>query len=109
MLALSIINGLIIGGYVLLSVISVIHSYIKASAEDRKVAGLNFILLGLVVGFGPILLALLLHTFIPHMADLPGERFYGMTMLAIPIGMALALMKREPALAAVRPEERPAT
>jgi membrane-associated protease RseP (regulator of RpoE activity) len=108
-LALSIINGLIIGGYVLLSVISVIHSYIKASAEDRKATGLNFMLLGLVIGFVPILLAVLLHTFIPHMADLPGERFYSMTMLAIPIGMALALMKREPALAAVKPEERPAT
>jgi hypothetical protein len=109
MLVLSIINGLIIGGYVLLSVISVIHSYIKASAEDRKATGLNFMMLGLVIGFGPILLAILLHTFIPHLADLPGERFYGMTMLAIPIGMALALMKREPVLAAVRPEERPAT
>ncbi len=109
MLVLSIINGLIIGGYVLLSVISVIHSYGKASAEDRKATGLNLMLLGLVIGFAPILLAILLHTFIPHMTDLPGERFYGMTMLAIPIGMSLALMKREPVFAAVRPEERPAT
>src|SRR5262249_23147477 len=73
MLALSIINGLIIGGYLLLSVISVIHSYLKASAEDRKATGLNLMLLGLVIGFVPILLAVLLHTFIPHMADLPGE------------------------------------
>jgi hypothetical protein len=109
MLALSIINGLIIGGYVLLSVVSVIHSYVKASAEEREDTGLNFMLLGLVIGLGPILLAILLHTFIPHMAALPGERFYSMTMLAIPIGMALAVMKREPVVTAVRPEERPAT
>ena len=73
--------------------IAVVHSYIKAGTQERSATGLNLMLLGMLIGFGPILLSILVHTISPHMGELPGERFYGITLLAIPIGLAMALMK----------------
>ncbi len=90
----SVAFGLILGGYILLSVIAVVHSYIKATTEERSATGLNLMLLGTVIGLGPFLLSILVHSIIrPNMGELPGERFYGITSLAIPIGWAMALMK----------------
>lgn len=89
----SVAFSLVFGGYILLSVIAVVHSYLKATTEERSATGLNLMLLGMVIGFGPLLLSILVHTISPHMGDLPGERFYGITLLAIPIGLAMALMK----------------
>jgi hypothetical protein len=90
---LSLAFSVIFGGYILLSVIAVVHSYIKASTAERSATGLNLMLLGMVIGFGPLLLSILARIISPHMGDLPGERFYGITLLAIPIGLAMALMK----------------
>ena len=100
---------MVYGGYLLLALIGVAHSYFTASAEERAATGLNLMLAGLVIGFGPLLLIILLRLFSPQMAELPGERFYGLAMLAIPICLALALMKLEALPAAVRAEERPVT
>jgi hypothetical protein len=108
-MALSTIMNVIWGGYLLLAVISVIHSYVKASAEERSLTGLNFLMLGMVIGFVPGLISIVVHTIAPHMGELPGERFWGITLLALPIGLALALMKLEPAPAAAKAEEKPAT
>jgi hypothetical protein len=90
---LSLAFGILFGGYILLSVIAVVHSYFKASTAERSATGLNLMLLGMVIGFGPLLLSILARTISPHMGDLPGERFYSITLLAIPIGLAMALMK----------------
>jgi PDZ domain len=93
---LSLAFGVVFGGYILLSVIAVVHSYIKASPQERSASGLNLMLLGMLIGFGPLLLSILMHTLSPHMGELPGERFYGISLLAIPIGLAMALMKLKP-------------
>jgi PDZ domain len=108
---LSVAFGIVFGGYILLSVIAVVHSYIKASAQERSAKGLNLMLLGMLIGFGPILLSILVHTLSPHMGDLPGERFYSISLLAIPIGLAMALMKLKPVPADVPEviEETPKT
>jgi membrane-associated protease RseP (regulator of RpoE activity) len=100
---------IVYGGYLLLSVIGVGHSFFTASAEQRSATGLNLMLVGLVVGFGPLLLTILVRLFSPNAAELPGERFNLLPMVAIPICLALALMKLEPAPAAVQAEERPTT
>ncbi len=99
---LSVVFSLIFGGYILLSVIAVVHSYIKASTTERSATGLNLMLLGMLTGFGPLLVSILVHTINPHMGELPGERFYGITLLAIPIGLAMALMKLKSAPADIR-------
>jgi hypothetical protein len=100
-LLLSLAFGLVFGGYILLSVIAVVHSYIKASPQQRSASGLNLMLLGMLIGFGPTLLSIVMHTLSPHMGELPGERFYGISLLAIPIGLAMALMKLKQASADV--------
>jgi hypothetical protein len=102
---LSLAFGMVFGGFILLSVIAVVHSYIKASSRERSATGLNLMLLGMLIGFGPILLSILVHTLSPHMGELPGERFWGISLLAIPIGLAMALIKYSTAPApAVAPE-----
>jgi membrane-associated protease RseP (regulator of RpoE activity) len=108
---LSLGFGTIFGGYILLSVMAVVHSYIKASTQERSATGLNLMLLGMLIGFGPLLLSILVHTISPHLSELPGERFYGISLLAIPIGLAMALMKLKPAQADVQEviEEKPKT
>ena len=108
---LSLAFGIVFGGYILLSVIAVVHSYIKAGTQERSATGLNLMLLGMLIGFGPILLSILVHTISPHMGELPGERFYTITLLAIPIGLAMALMRLKPTPADVPEviEETPKT
>lgn len=93
--------SLIFGGSILLSVIAVIHSYIKASSEERAATGLNIMLAGILIGFAPLLLSIIARLVNPHLGELPGEQFYGITLIALPIGMAMALMKLEPAGAKV--------
>ena len=91
--------------------IAVVHSYIKASTQERSATGLNLMLLGMLIGFGPVLLSILVHTLSPRMGELPGERFYSISLLAIPIGLAMALIKVKPAPADVPEaiEEKPKT
>lgn len=98
-------SGLIVGGYVLLAIISIIHTYMKSAAEERRAAGLNLMLAGLLIGFGPIILTIIIRLFSPNIAALPGERFATITFIAIPIGMAMALMKLESSPAAIEAEE----
>jgi hypothetical protein len=93
--------SVIFGGSILLSVIAVIHSYFKASSEERAATGLNIMLAGILIGFAPLLLSIIARLVNPHLGELPGEQFYGITLIALPIGMAMALMKLEPAGAKV--------
>jgi hypothetical protein len=74
----------------------------RASAEERSTTGLNLMLLGMVIGIGPLAISILYHAIFPHAGDLPGERFWNLTGIAIPIGLALALMKLEGATAEVK-------
>jgi hypothetical protein len=106
---LNVLAGVAYGGYLLLSVVAVIHSYVKSGAEERSASGLNLMMLGLVIGFGPLVISILYHTIFPHTGDLPGERFWGVTGIAVPICLALALMKLEPAQAAAKAGEQAAT
>ncbi len=99
---LNSLAGVIYGGYVLLAIAAVILSALRASASERSANGLNLILLGIVIGWGPLVIGLLYHTLAPHAGDLPGERFWGITAIALPLGMAFALMKRESAATAAK-------
>ena len=94
-LILNTLSGVIYGGYILLAIVAVIASVLNANAGERSVGGLNLIMLGLVIGWGPLVITILYHTLAPHAGDLPGERFWGITAIAVPIGMALALMRLE--------------
>lgn len=102
---LSLITGIVYGGALLLAIISVIHTFIKASKEERSATGLNLMLAGVIIGFGPFLVSVIARIINPETGALPGEQFYPITFIAVPIGMAMALMKLEPAAERVKAEE----
>lgn len=93
---LSLVSAVVFGGYFLFSVVAVIHSYLGSSAEARSASGLNLVFAGILIGSVPIVVSILYHSIFPHAGDLPTERVWTVTFIAIPIGLSLALMKLEP-------------
>ncbi len=92
---LSLLSAVIFGGYFLFTAVAVIHSYLGSSPEARSASGLNLALVGVLIGCAPIVISILYHTVFTHAGDLPTERFWNVTFIAIPIGLSLALMKLE--------------
>ncbi len=74
-----------------------VHSYVKASPEERAVNGLNFMLLGTVIGLAPIIISVLVGVIAPKVV-LPGIEFYALTMALIPFAVAQAALKKRKAL-----------
>jgi hypothetical protein len=95
--------GLYVVAYFGLALAAMIHSYAKASAQERSNYGLNLMLIGVLVGLLPITIAVLIVVFAPTVV-LPGADFYFLTFLLIPITLALATIRKEAA-----PAEAPAS
>ncbi len=72
--------------YVLLTVGLLIHNYVKAGTEGRRAYGLNVLLIGLVAGIFPAVIASLARS-------LPGSTYYFLTMALIPFALAYAVEK----------------
>lgn len=84
--------GLFIAGYFGVALIAMIHSYIKASAHERAANGLTILLLGTVLGLGPIILNSVVGLFAPRVV-LPGAQYYFLTLVLIPVTFALAAVR----------------
>jgi hypothetical protein len=95
------LTGILVVGYFGLSVVALIHSYVKAGSEERSRFGLNWLLVGVLVGLLPLTIGSLIVTLAPSVVP-PGVDFYFVTMILIPITMALAVM-RSPQAAAPAP------
>lgn len=89
------LTGILVVGYFGLSVVALIHSYVKATAEERSRFGLNWLLVGVLVGLLPLTIGSLIVTLAPSVVP-PGVDFYFVTMILIPITMALAVMRSAP-------------
>ena len=90
----NIMFGVFFAGYLGLAAIAMVHSYIKATPEERGVHGLKIMLFGTVIGLVPIVIAFIVGIFAPKLV-LPGVEFYFLTMVLIPISLALATVKKE--------------
>jgi len=88
--------GLFIVLYFGLALWALIHSFIKATPDERSRFGLNLMLAGALIGLLPLTIAALVGIFAPTVV-LPGARFFFLTMVLIPISMALAAIKAETA------------
>ncbi len=91
----SVVNalaGIFTVGYFGLALVALIHSFVTATPEERSKYGLNMMLAGLLIGLLPVTLASLISIFAPSVV-LPGIDFYFLTMILIPITMALAVMR----------------
>ena len=98
--ALNVITGVLVGlfilGYFGLSLAAFVHSYVKATAEEREAQGLTYVLAGVLVGFLPILVVVLVGLIAPGVV-IPGGNFFFLTIVLIPISLALAVLKSETA------------
>jgi len=83
--------GLFFVCYFGFALVALIHSYVTATADERSKFGLNLLLVGLLVGLVPLTVAALVGTFAPAVL-LPGSDFFFLTMVFIPITLAMAIM-----------------
>ena len=74
-----------------------VHSYVKATPQERAANGLNFMLLGTVIGLAPLVISALIGVIAAKIV-LPGVEFYILTMVLIPFALAQATLKKEKAL-----------
>jgi len=86
------ILGLIFVGYLALSLIALIHSFVTTPPQERAERGLNFMLAGVVVGVLPLTCMMVAGMFVR--TDLiPGTDYLFLTLALIPVSFALALLK----------------
>ncbi len=86
--------GLFVVVYFGTSLIALIHSYVKADAQDRAASGLNLLLAGAVVGLGPSLVLSLVGLFAPQVV-VPGAQFLPLGIGFLPVALALAAVRGE--------------
>ncbi|MFC1564842.1 hypothetical protein ACFL6G_07885 [candidate division KSB1 bacterium] len=78
-----------------LSLITMIRSYIKTAPDVRSTNGLNFMLYGIVIGLIPIILTLTSGVIAPSFIP-PGRDFYPVFLILIPFSLAYACVKTGP-------------
>lgn len=91
----NVVNALVsifIAGYFGLALVALLHSFVTATAAERSQFGLNLLLVGLLIGLVPLTVAALVGTFAPSVL-LPGSDFFFLSMVFIPITLAMAIMK----------------
>ena len=90
----NIFIGFFIFSYVILSIIAMIHSYVKAKPEERKKYGLNMMLVGTVIAFGTLAVARFFYMIVPTYI-LFGSDYYPLVAILIPITYSRAAVKKE--------------
>ncbi|UCC83063.1 MAG: PDZ domain-containing protein [Gemmatimonadota bacterium] len=99
----NVIYGVFSVVYLSLALVALIHSFVKATPDERSRYGLNLMLAGLIIAVLPIIVIWLVSIFAPNVI-VPGSDFLVLVAVFIPITMALAVMK---AGAAAAPEPAP--
>jgi hypothetical protein len=87
--------AVIIGGYMLTCLFRVLRNHSRTHRAQRQVLALNSMLLATVVGIVPVTVAQLIKAFSPH-ADLPGQDYYFVTLLLIPLSWARSASRLQP-------------
>jgi membrane-associated protease RseP (regulator of RpoE activity) len=90
----NVLTGIFVVGYFGLALVALIHSFVKATPDERSTSGLKLMLIGVLVGLLPVTIASLIGIFAPTVV-LPLVDFYFLTMVLIPITMAMAIMRAE--------------
>lgn len=96
-----ILFNVLVAGYFLLAAVAMVHSFVKATPKERTAHGLKFMLFGTIIGLAPLVITLVIYIFLPQIV-LPGEDYYLLTFVLIPISFALACIKSGAAPAATK-------
>ena len=89
--------AIFVAGYLGWAMGVMLHSYLTATPEERIRNGLNLLLVGTLGGLSPILVLLLISFFAPRVVT-PATNFFLITMVLIPLFLALAVSKQQRAL-----------
>ncbi|HET6564497.1 MAG TPA: PDZ domain-containing protein, partial [Xanthomonadales bacterium] len=84
-----LLMGVVEGGYFLVALFLLLHNYSKTDRAQRQRLALNLMLWGTILGLMPALVAQLATAFSPG-AQLPGQDYYFMSLLLIPLSWAFS-------------------
>ena len=84
--------GIVVAFYLLTCLVTVYKSYSGSSAAERDSQGLNLMLIGTLVGLILPLVATVASIIAPQVV-LPGQNFYFLTFVLIPITWSMAALK----------------
>jgi hypothetical protein len=85
--------GLFFVGYLVLSIGALIHSFVTTAPPERAEQGLNFMFAGVFIGLLPLPLMMVAGLFGRNDLLPPGNAFFFLTLVLIPISLGLALLK----------------
>lgn len=88
----NVIYGIFAVVYLALALVALIHSFVKATPDDRSRYGLNLMLAGLLIPVLPLIVIWMVSIIAPNVI-VPGFDFLILVAALIPITMALAVMK----------------
>lgn len=88
----NIFIGVIAAFYLLAALVTVYRSFSGATASERESQGLQLMLVGALIGLVPPVIAILAGVIAPQLV-LPGQNFYFLTFIAIPITWSMAVLK----------------
>ncbi len=91
-IGLAMLNGIVMLGYAVFAIAALVHSYVRANPTDRRDLGLNVLLAGVLLGLLPIGASVLAGLFV-RVDLLPGGDYVHLTLVLIPVSIALALVK----------------
>lgn len=89
----AVLLGIILVGYVLLSLGALIHSFVTTERGERNAEGLNIMLAGVVIGLLPLTATVVAGMAGVRIDLLPGGDWIFVTLILIPISFAVALLK----------------
>ena len=89
---IQIVVGLVIAGYFLGSVVTMIRRFRGATAQERAVHGLGLMLYGTILGFAPIIFAIVMGIIAPRVV-LPGANYLILTFVLIPVTFSMAAVR----------------
>ncbi len=88
----NILFGVVAAFYLIGSLVTVYQSFSGATAAERESNGLQLILIGAIIGLVPPLVSIVAGVIAPQVV-LPGQNFYFLTMIAIPVTWSMAVLK----------------
>ena len=86
------LSNLFILVYFVLSVIALVHGYVKATPDEREAHGLSLMLYCTIIGLAPVFVESIFNILVPKMV-LPGVDFFAFAFVLIPMSFALACIK----------------
>jgi membrane-associated protease RseP (regulator of RpoE activity) len=81
--------------YFVLPILAMVHSYAKATREERAAQGLYYLLWGILIGLGPLAVELIAKLVAPEIS-LPGSDYYFLALVLIPVSFTAVLMLNGP-------------